>query len=110
LTQKRRSSLGIIRINYKNNGKETSPEGTPEKVNAHDFADKDLGRVNPYGVYEVYGNKGWVNLGTDNDTAEFAVESIRKWWFKMGVINCPEARNLFITADGGGSNGHKVIL
>jgi hypothetical protein len=96
--------------NYKNNGREISPEGAPEKVNVHDFADKELGRVNPYGVYEVYGNKGWVNIGTDNDTAEFAVESIRRWWFKMGAVNCPEARNLFITADGGGSNGHKVRL
>jgi transposase len=95
---------------FKNGGREWQPKGSPEGVRVHDFMDKDLGKVNPYGVYDQTANLGWVNVGTDNDTAEFAVESIRKWWEKMGKAQYPEAKELLITADCGGSNGYRVRL
>jgi len=96
--------------NYKNNGRTYRPEKTPAKVNVYDFVDKELGKVNPYGVYDISNNVGWVNLGIDHDTAEFAVESIRRWYFKIGKEAYPFARKLLITADGGGSNGSRVRL
>ena len=80
------------------------------EVRTHDFMDRELGKVNPYGVYDQTANAGWVSVGTDHDTAEFAVESIRRWWFKMGAARYPNARELLITADGGGSNGYRVRL
>ncbi len=95
---------------YKNVGKELRPKGDPEQVNVYDFVDKDLGRANPYGVYDMTNNFGWVSVGTDHDTASFAVSTIRRWWFRMGQELYPGARELLITADGGGSNGSRVRL
>lgn len=96
--------------NFKNNGQEYRPQGTPELVMVHDFEDKKQGKANPYGVYDIAQNTGWVNVGIDHDTAAFAVESIRRWWLQMGRAVYPEARKLMITADGGGSNGSRVKL
>lgn len=96
--------------NFKNQGKELRPKGDPEKVMVYDFLEQAEGRVSPYGVYDIVNNLGWVNVGTDNDTAEFAVESIRRWWNNMGHERYPDANNLLITADGGGSNGSRVRL
>lgn len=95
---------------YKNAGKEWRPKGDPELVKVYDFVEKKLGKVNPYGVYDQTANIGWVSVGTDHDTAEFAVESIRRWWKNMGSIRYPDATELLITADGGGSNGSRVRL
>ena len=95
---------------YKNNGTTWRPEGKPERVKVHDFIDQELGRANPYGVYDVASNTGWVSVGTDHDTASFAVETIRRWWNTMGKQRYPAASELMITADGGGSNGSRVRL
>lgn len=95
---------------FKNNGKEWRPEGDPEKVNVHDFVNKELGRANPYGVYDLANNAGWVSVGTDHDTASFAVSTIHRWWLAMGSPLYPDAKELLITADGGGSNGSRVRL
>jgi hypothetical protein len=94
---------------FKNAGRQWRPKGKPEKVRVHDFA-LESGKVAPYGVYDLTENAGWVNLGTDNDTSAFAVESIRRWWHKMGKEVYPEATRLLITADSGGSNGYRVRL
>jgi len=96
--------------NYKNNGREWHPRGTPEEVKVHDFIDPKLGRAVHYGVYDISDNKGWVSVGTDHDTASFAVQAIRRWWTAMGQERYPQASRLLITADGGGSNGHRVRL
>jgi len=96
--------------NFKNGGKELRPKNDPLLVNVYDFEDKELGKVNPYGVYDLLKNEGWVNVGIDNDTASFAVESIRRWWYMMGCKSYPEAKRLMITADCGGSNGYRVRL
>lgn len=95
---------------FKNAGQEWRPVGEPEQVKVHDFVDPDLGRANPYGVYDIGADQGWVSVGTDHDTASFAVQTIRRWWFSMGKPRYPDARELTITADGGGSNGHRVRL
>jgi len=95
---------------FKNGGRELRPPGDPELVRVHDFVIPALGRANPYGVYDVAQNVGWVSVGTDHDTATFAVESIRRWWRSMGMAPYPRARRLLITADGGGSNGSRVRL
>lgn len=95
---------------FKNGGHEWQPAGQPEEVRVHDFLDKELGRVSPYGVYDLAQNTGWVNVGIDHDTATFAVESIRRWWDRMGRAVYPHATRLLITADGGGSNGSRVRL
>jgi hypothetical protein len=95
---------------YKNGGKEFRPKGRPEQVKVYDFVDKELGRANPYGVYDIADNSAWVSVGTDHDTATFAVSTIRRWWFSMGQALYPEAKKLVITADGGGSNGSRVRL
>ena len=95
---------------FKNGGREWQPKGRPEQVRVHDFIDPELGKVAPYGVYDVAANQGWVSVGIDHDTAAFAVESIRRWWKEMGHPRYPQARRLLITADGGGSNGHRVRL
>lgn len=95
---------------FKNAGQEWQPQGEPELVKGHDFPDPELGKANPYGVYDQGANVGWVSVGTDHDTAEFAVESIRRWWFKMGRSRYPDATKLLITADCGGSNGYRVRL
>lgn len=96
--------------NFKNNGREWRPKGSPEEVKVHDFLDKELGKVCPYGIYDLALNKGWVNIGIDHDTAAFAVESIRQWWKKMGKKEYPKPKKLLITADTGGSNGYKNRL
>jgi Rhodopirellula transposase DDE domain len=95
---------------FKNGGKEWRPQGDPEQVNVYDFVDKELGRANPYGVYDLANNAGWVSVGTDHDTASFAVSTIRRWWLVMGQPLYPNAKELIITADGGGSNGSRVRL
>jgi transposase len=96
--------------NYRNNGAEWEEKGKPRRVNTYDFVDKELGKVAPYGVYDIAQNKGWVNVGISKDTAEFAVESIRQWWYAMGCAIYSDADHLLITADGGGSNGSRVRL
>jgi hypothetical protein len=95
---------------FKNGGQEWQPAGQPEVVRVHDFVIPELGRVSPYGIYDLAQNTGWVNVGIDHDTATFAVESIRRWWVAMGRSVYPRARQLLITADGGGSNGARVRL
>ena len=94
---------------YRNAGQEWQPKGQPEQVNVYDFIGPG-GKVSPYGVYDVFRNEGWVNVGVTHDTAEFAVESIRRWWHRMGKLQYPAASELMITADGGGSNGYRVRL
>ena len=103
---KKKESVG----NFKNNGKELCPIKEPINVNVYDFKDKELGKVNPYGVYDIFSNEGWVSVGLDNDTASFAVETIRRWWYLMGCKVYPDAKKLMITADCGGSNGYRVRL
>src|SRR5450755_2301429 len=95
---------------FKNAGREWRPAGDPEQVRVHDFIDPELGKVSPYGVYDLTANEGWVSVGIDHDTAEFAVQSIRRWWFEMGRPLYPKAKRLLITADCGGSNGYRVRL
>jgi len=95
---------------FKNGGRELRPKRNPEQVRVHDFLIKELGRANPYGIYDLANNSGWVSVGLDHDTAAFAVESIRRWWRSMGQAVYPGARRLLITADGGGSNGSRVRL
>jgi transposase len=95
---------------FKTPGKEWHPKGKPIEVNAYDFVDKTLGKALPYGVYDLYLNRGWVSVGIDHDTPQFAVESIRHWWDEMGKSLYPHAYELLITADCGGSNGYRVKL
>lgn len=96
--------------NFKNNGEEWRPKNTPLEVNAYDFLTEAEGVAIPYGVYDIANNNGWVNVGITKDTAEFAVQSIRNWWYKMGIYYNNEATSLLITADGGGSNSSKGRL
>jgi len=93
---------------FKNNGRQWRPTGDPVPVNVHDFADPQLGKAVPYGIYDLAANTGWVNVGTDHDTAAFAVESIRRWWHGQGKAGYPQAARLLITADAGGSNGYRT--
>lgn len=95
---------------YKNAGRELRAQGDPDDVNVHDFVDPQLGRASPYGVYDIQDNTGWVSVGVSHDTAEFAVETIRKWWNEMGAYRYPHATSLVIAADGGGSNGYRLRL
>lgn len=95
---------------FKNGGREWHPNGEPESVRVHDFPDKTLGKAIPYGVYDIANNQGWVSVGIDHDTAQFATASIRRWWHEMGRDRFPKANELLITADGGGSNGHRTRL
>ena len=95
---------------YRNGGAEWRPAGQPEQVKVHDFVDPALGKANPYGVYDVAADTGWVSVGTDHDTAAFAVETIRRWWQSTGPACYPHASRLLITADGGGSNGYRTRL
>jgi hypothetical protein len=96
--------------NFKNGGTDYRPKGDPQRVNVHDFEDKKLGKVVPYGVYDVTANAGFVSVGITSDTAEFAVQAIRCWRERMGRQRYPNARELTITADCGGSNGARVRL
>jgi hypothetical protein len=95
---------------YKNGGREWNPAGEPEPVKVHDFIDPALGKANPYGVYDVAANTGWVSVGTDHDTASFAVHTIARWWQTIGLTLHPGASRLLICADGGGSNGYRTRL
>jgi hypothetical protein len=95
---------------FKNAGEEWQPKGQPEKVGVHDFPDKKLGKAIPYGVYDQICNEGWVSVGIDHDTAEFACASIQRWWNEMGSARFPRASKLLITADGGGSNSSRNRL
>lgn len=96
--------------NYKNSGKEWLPKGKPTDVKVHDFLDKKLGKAIPYGIYDLARNEGFVSVGIDHDTAEFAVESMRKWWNSIGKKSYSKSNRLYITADGGGSNGSRSRL
>jgi hypothetical protein len=95
---------------FANNGQEWQPKGSPERVRVHDFKDKRLGKAIPYGVYDVLANNGWVSVGIDHDTPEFAVQSVREWWRRMGGRAYPTATELLIMADCGGSNGYRARL
>ena len=103
---KKKELVGV----YKNGGRLYRPKGDPVKVKVHDFEDKELGKVAPYGIYDVKHNEAWVNVGTDHDTSTFAVEGIRRWWYMMGKERYADAVRLMITADSGGSNGARVRL
>ena len=95
---------------FRNAGREWHPKGQPLEVRVHDFLDKDLGKAIPYGVYDLAHNEAWVSVGIDHDTAEFAAQAIGRWWSKMGRQRYPHAHELYITADGGGSNGSRSRL
>jgi Rhodopirellula transposase DDE domain len=95
---------------FKNSGAEWRPAGEPERVRVHDFVDKQLGKAIPYGIYDVAADTGWVSVGTDADTAQFAVNTLRTWWNKVGKLSYPHATRLLITADSGGSNGSRLRL
>lgn len=95
---------------FKNSGQEYSKKGKPKKVKVYDFVDKEKGKAVPYGIYDISKNKGFVNVGLSSDTAEFAVNSIRSWWYEMGESIYKEAPEIYINADGGGSNGTRVRL
>ncbi len=95
---------------FANRGRDYQPHGQPERVRTHDFPDKQLGKICPYGVYDSTHNRGWVSVGIDHDTAQFAVESIRRWWWHMGKGAYPQAHAVLITADGGGSNASRNRL
>ena len=103
---KKKENIG----NYKNSGREYSRKKKPLKVETYDFPDKQLGKAIPYGVYDLKKNEGWVSVGINHDTAEFAVNAIRRWYEEMGRNVYPKMKSLLITADGGGSNGHRVRL
>lgn len=96
--------------NFANKGTEYYRQGTAPRVRVHDFIEKELGKAIPYGVYDLAENSGWVSVGTDHDTAEFAVQTIQRWWTHMGRRVYPQAKRLLITADGGGSNGSRNRL
>ena len=96
--------------NFKNKGVEYRKTGEPVMVLDHDFPIKELGKATPYGIYDIMKNEGFVNVGISSDTAEFAVESIKRWWYEMGMSIYPNADSIYITADGGGSNGTRVKL
>jgi Rhodopirellula transposase DDE domain len=95
---------------FKNGGREWQPKGKPEEVKVHDFVDQELGKAIPYGIYDMTNNEGWVSVGIDHDTAQFAAQAIKRWWQTMGRSRYPHADALLITADGGGSNGSRCRL
>jgi hypothetical protein len=103
---KKKENLG----NYSNKGREYHHKGEPLETNMHDFPNKELGKAIPYGVYDIGRNEGWVNIGIDHDTAQFAANSVRRWWTRMGHHRFPSATRLLMTADSGGSNGYKQRL
>ena len=93
---------------FKNAGRQYRPSGQPERVNVHDFMDKDLGKAIPYGIYDLSANTGWVTVGTDHDTSTFAVATLRTWWTTVGQARYPKADRLLVCADSGGSNGSRI--
>jgi transposase len=95
---------------FRNGGREWQPQGQPEEVEVYDFAKKDQGKIIPYGISDQTIDTGWVSVGVDHDTADFAVETLRRWWRNMGSRVYPGAKRLLITADGGGSNGRRCRL
>jgi hypothetical protein len=95
---------------FSNGGRELHPAGEPTRTKTHDFVDKELGRAVPYGVYDLAHDEGWVSVGDSADTAAFAVEAVRRWWYSMGRLRFPDATKLLVTADAGGSNGYRVKL
>jgi len=95
---------------FKNGGREWQPAGAPEKVGVHDFPDPMVPKAVPYGIYDLAANTGWVSVGTDGDTAAFAVETLRRWWSAVGATRYPKTRRLLVCADAGGSNGYRVRL
>ena len=95
---------------YKNNGRDWQPQGEPVRVGVHDFPDPAMPKAVPYGIYDLAANTGWVSVGCDGDTAAFAVETLRRWWHKVGKVTYPKGRRLLICADAGGSNGYRVRL
>jgi len=95
---------------FKNGGRQWRPKGDPTLVRTKDFKDEELGKVNPYGVYDIGSDEGWVSVGIDSDTAEFAVAAIASWWAQLGKARYPDATTLTITADCGGSNGNRLRL
>ncbi len=103
---KKKELVGV----FKNGGQEWQPKGTPEQVHVHDFPDPAVGKAIPYGIYDVGRNAGWVTVGHDHDTASFAVASLQRWWQVVGLRVYPQADQLLICADGGGSNGYRVRL
>ena len=103
---KKKENLG----NYSNKGREYRPKGKPLETKTHDFPNKELGKAIPYGVYDIGRNEGWVSIGINHDTAQFATNSIRRWWLEMGQHRFPNATRLLVTADAGGSNGHRTKL
>ena len=103
---KKKENLG----NFSNKGREYHLKGQPLETNMHDFPDAELGKAIPYGVYDIGRNEGWVNVGITHDTAQFAANSIRRWWTRMGQYRFPQATRLLITADSGGSNGYRSRL
>jgi len=103
---KKKENIG----NFKNNGAEYSKKGEPVRVLDHDFPIEELGKATPYGIYDIMKNAGFVNIGISGDTAEFAVESIKRWWHEVGSKTYPDSKSIYITADSGGSNGVRVRL
>jgi hypothetical protein len=95
---------------YKNNGSDWQPAGEPVRVGVHDFPDPTIPKAVPYGIYDLRANTGWVTVGRDGDTAEFAVATLRRWWTRVGQVAYPKAKRLLICADAGGSNGYRVRL
>ena len=95
---------------YRNGGREWRPQGQPEAVQVHAFPDEELGKAIPYGIYDMAANVGWVSVGVDHDTSEFAVETLRRWWREMGQPAYAGAGRLLVTCDGGGSNGSRSRL
>ena len=95
---------------FRNGGREWRPQGDPQRVKVHDFVDKEVGKAIPYGIYDVTNDSGWVSVGEDHDTPAFAVETLRRWWQRMGSVAYPAAKRLLITADGGGSNSSRSRL
>jgi transposase len=95
---------------YKNNGRDWQPQGDPVRVGVHDFPDPAVPKAVPYGIYDLAANTGWVSVGCDGDTAAFAVETLRRWWHKVGQVSYPKGKRLLICADAGGSNGYRVRL
>ena len=93
---------------FHNGGREYQPQGSPVRVNVHDFPDPQLGKAIPYGIYDVAANSGWVSVGADHDTSAFAVETLRRWWSTVGAHRYAASDRLLICADGGGSNGYRV--